>query len=126
VEVCCLKIQASSLGAGVGGWGAAQLGLVRAASSSVPRLFNALRRHLPGAGSALVPLEQGLLVNACNFMTDRVEECELKALECETIASSLAAEDDPLRRIYQDLATKWREKAQHLSADQPRRNGCHA
>jgi len=92
VEVCCLKIQASSLGAGVGGWGAAQLGLVRAASSSVPRLFNALRRHLPGAGSALVPLEQGLLVNACNFMTDRVEECELKALECETIASSLAAE----------------------------------
>jgi hypothetical protein len=126
VEVCCLKIQASSLGAGVGGWGAAQLVLVRAASSSVPRLFNALRRHLPGAGSALVPLEQGLLVNACNFMTDRVEECELKALECETIASSLAAEDDPLRRIYQDLATKWREKAQHLSADQRRRNGCHA
>ena len=126
VEVCCLKIQAFSLGAGVGGWGAAQLGLVRAASSSVPRLFNALRRHLPGAGSALVPLEQGLLVNACNFMTDRVEECELKALECETIASSLAAEDDPLRRIYQDLAAKWREKAQHLSADQRRRNGCHA
>ena len=126
LEVYCLKIQASSLGAGVGGWGAAQLGLVRAASSSVPRLFNALRRHLPGAGSALVPLEQGLLVNACNFMTDRVEECELKALECETIASSLAAEDDPLRRIYQDLATKWREKAQHLSADQRRRNGCHA
>ena len=67
-----------------------------------------LRRHLPGAGSALAPLEQGLLVNACNFMTDRVEEYELKALECETIASSLAADDDPLRRIYQDLATKWR------------------
>jgi hypothetical protein len=70
-------------------------------------------------------LEQGLMVNAW-YMTDRVEECELKALECECIASSLAAEYDPLRRIYQDLATKWREKARHLSADQQRRNGCPA
>jgi hypothetical protein len=36
------------------------------------------------------------------------KKCELKALECESIASSLAA-DDPLRRIYQDLATSMRE-----------------
>jgi hypothetical protein len=65
----------------------------------------------------------GVQDSNCGFMTDRIEECELKALECERIASSLAAEDDPLRRIYEDLATKWREKARHLSADQRRRNG---
>ena len=60
------------------------------------------------------------------YMTHRIEECELKALECECIASSLAAEYDPLRRIYQDLATKWREKARHVYADQQRRDGCPA
>jgi hypothetical protein len=52
------------------------------------------------------------IVSTCSFMTAIIEECELKAPECERIASSLATEDGSLRRIYQgDLATKWREKA---------------
>jgi hypothetical protein len=42
LAVCCLS-QASSLGGGCRGMGAAQRGLVRAASSNAPNLFNASR-----------------------------------------------------------------------------------
>jgi hypothetical protein len=41
LEVCCLKSGFFSWAAVVGGWGAAQLGLVEAASSNAPNLFNA-------------------------------------------------------------------------------------
>lgn len=47
--------------------------------------------------------------------TNGIESCELKAVECERIAAALPSEDDSFRRIYMDLASKWRERAQQIA-----------
>jgi hypothetical protein len=43
------------------------------------------------------------------------EECERKGIACERIAGKLAAEDT-YRRVYSDLAAKWRENAAGIAA----------
>jgi len=43
-----------------------------------------------------------------------IESCELKAVECEHIAAKMP--DEPFRRIYLDLAAKWRERAEQITA----------
>ena len=52
--------------------------------------------------------------------TNGTESCELKAAECEHIAAKMP--DEPFRRIYLDLAAKWRERAQQITALQRRRS----
>jgi hypothetical protein len=59
------------------------------------------------------------------FMSEGVrqeEQCEQKAIECERIAAKLPPEDHPFRRMYVDLAAKWREKASFIAADRRRRD----
>jgi len=54
--------------------------------------------------------------------TTGFETCEIKAAECERIAANMRPEDEPLRRIYADLAAKWRERAQQIAALQRRQS----
>ena len=59
--------------------------------------------------------DEGLMSETIGF-----EFCELKAAECEHIAVKIP--DEPLRRIYLDLAAKWRERARQIAALQCRRS----
>jgi len=54
--------------------------------------------------------------------TNGIESCELKAAECERMAAKMGPESEPFRRIYLDLAAKWRERAQQITALQRRRS----
>ena len=56
----------------------------------------------------------------CMSETIGIESCQLRAAECEHIAVQLP--DGLLRRIYLDLAAKWRERARQIAAFQGRRS----